>query len=165
MKPVTITAFPTNRSAGGLHDYFSQADYFWPNPQDPKGPYVNRDGQSNPDNFDDHRKVMIALSKQMPALTAAWMLTGESAVCGAGVRPPDGVVCERRDADEPESAIRAGSHRSFDGAVVWDYRYAASGGGGAGSVAGGAGGDESNERAAMIEWFAQYLELAVERAS
>jgi hypothetical protein len=77
LKPVTIAAFPTDRSAGGLHDYFSQADYFWPNPQDPNGPYVNRDGQSNPDNFDGHRKAMIALSKQMPALTAAWMLTGE----------------------------------------------------------------------------------------
>ena len=77
VKPLTITAFPADRSAGGLHDYFSQADYFWPNPQDPKGPYVNRDGQSNPENFDGHRKVMIALSKQMPALAAAWMLTGE----------------------------------------------------------------------------------------
>jgi len=73
--PLTITAFPTNRSAGGLHDFYSQADYFWPNPKDPNGPYVNRDGQSNPDNFGDHRKAMIALSIQMPALTAAWLLT------------------------------------------------------------------------------------------
>ena len=75
----TITAFRTKRSPGGLHDYFSQADYFWPNPKDPDGPYVNRDGQSNPDNFNDHRKAMIALSVQMPALTAAWLLTGDRA--------------------------------------------------------------------------------------
>ena len=75
--PVTITAFPTKRSAGGPHDFYSQADYFWPNPSDPNGPYINRDGQSNPDNFDDHRRVMIALSVQMPALTAAWVLTGD----------------------------------------------------------------------------------------
>lgn len=73
--PLTITAFPTNRSAGGLNDYYSQADYFWPNPNDPNGPYINRDGQSNPDNFNEHRKVMVALSIQMPALTAAWILT------------------------------------------------------------------------------------------
>jgi hypothetical protein len=77
-KPLTITAFPAKRSAGGLHDFFSQADYFWPNPKDPDGPYINRDGQSNPDNFDDHRRVMVALSIQMPALTAAWLLTGRS---------------------------------------------------------------------------------------
>jgi len=36
--PSTITAFPTKRSAGGLHDFYSQADYFWPNPNDPNGP-------------------------------------------------------------------------------------------------------------------------------
>jgi Alginate lyase len=77
-EPLTITAFPTKRSAGGLHDFYSQADYFWPNPKDPNGPYINRDGQSNPDNFDEHRKAMVRLSIQMPALTAAWVLTKES---------------------------------------------------------------------------------------
>ena len=75
--PLTITAFPTKRSPGGLHDFYSQADYFWPNPNDPNGPYINRDGQSNPENFNEHRKVMVALSIQMPALTAAWLLTGD----------------------------------------------------------------------------------------
>ena len=77
--PVTITAFPAKRSAGGLHDFYSQADYFWPNPKDPNGPYINRDGQSNPENFDEHRKMMVALSIRMPALTAAWLLTGDNA--------------------------------------------------------------------------------------
>jgi Alginate lyase len=76
--PVTITAFPAPpRSAGGLHDFYSQADYFWPDPANPSGPYINRDGQSNPDNFDDHRRVMVALSIRVPALTAAWLLAGD----------------------------------------------------------------------------------------
>ncbi|ADW70820.1 alginate lyase family protein [Granulicella tundricola] len=76
-KPATITDFPTKRSPGGLHDFYSQADYFWPNPKDPNGPYINRDGQSNPENFADHRKAMIRLSVEMPALTAAWVLLGD----------------------------------------------------------------------------------------
>jgi hypothetical protein len=76
--PLTITAFPASGSAGKLHDFYSQADYSWPNLDDPNGPYINRDGQSNPANFDDHRRVMVALSIQVPALTAAWLLTGES---------------------------------------------------------------------------------------
>jgi hypothetical protein len=76
--PLTITAFAAKRSAGGLHDFYSQADYFWPNPKDPNGPYINRDGQSNPDNFDEHRRVMVRLSVQMPALTAACVLTGDT---------------------------------------------------------------------------------------
>ena len=76
LPPVTITAFPTPLSPGGPHDFFSQADYFWPDPKNPNGPYINRDGQSNPANFNEHRKVMVALSVRMPALTAAWMLAG-----------------------------------------------------------------------------------------
>lgn len=76
--PVTVTAFAAKHSAGGVHDFYSQGDYFWPNPKDPNGPYINRDGQSNPDNFDDHRRVMVQLSIQMPALTAAWLITGDA---------------------------------------------------------------------------------------
>ena len=71
----TITAVPAPDSPGGPHDFVSQADYFWPNPKNPSGPYVNRDGQSNPANFNGHRRVMIELSIRMPALTAAWLLT------------------------------------------------------------------------------------------
>jgi hypothetical protein len=74
----TITAYPSERTPGGPHDYFSQADYFWPDPKDPSAPYINRDGQSNPANFNGHRKAMIALSIQMPALTAAWRLTNDA---------------------------------------------------------------------------------------
>jgi len=75
--PVTITTFPTPRSPGGAHDYYSQADYLWPDPKHPGRPYLARDGQSNPDIFNEHRRCMVALSIQMPALTAAWLLTGE----------------------------------------------------------------------------------------
>ncbi|HEY2943828.1 MAG TPA: alginate lyase family protein [Vicinamibacteria bacterium] len=53
--PVTVTAASSPRSAGGPHDDFSEADYWWPDPADPGGPYVQRDGMSNPDNFDEHR--------------------------------------------------------------------------------------------------------------
>src|ERR1035438_7699274 len=37
-KPITVTAAHSPRSAGGLHDYFSEGDYWWPDPQNPKGP-------------------------------------------------------------------------------------------------------------------------------
>jgi hypothetical protein len=73
--PITVTASSSPRSTGGKHDYFSQADYWWPDPKNPKGPYIQRDGQSNPDNFDDHRKAMRRLSVQVPALTAAWVIS------------------------------------------------------------------------------------------
>ena len=76
-QPITVTANHSPRSAGGLHDYFSQGDYWWPDPKHPGGPYVQRDGMSNPDNFNAHREAMVRLSLIVPALTAAWELTGE----------------------------------------------------------------------------------------
>jgi hypothetical protein len=77
-RPQTVTAFPAQRSAGGPHDFFSEGDYWWPDAKDPDGPYVRRDGESNPANFVDHRRALVRLSVQVPALVAAWMLTGES---------------------------------------------------------------------------------------
>ncbi len=31
-EPVTITAYRAERSAGGIHDFYSEGDYWWPNP-------------------------------------------------------------------------------------------------------------------------------------
>lgn len=76
-QPITVTAESSPRSAGGKHDFFSEADYFWPNPANPDGPYVNRDGETNPNNFVAHRKAMIRLSKVVGALAAAYQLSGD----------------------------------------------------------------------------------------
>ena len=76
-KPVTVTASSSPRSAGGKHDFFSEGDYWWPDPKNPNGPYIQRDGMSNPDNFVDHRRAMIRLSLVVPGLAAAYKLTRE----------------------------------------------------------------------------------------
>jgi hypothetical protein len=75
--PVTITASRAARSAGGPHDFFSEGDYWWPDPAHPDGPYIRRDGESNPDNFVDHRRALVRFSVEVPALTAAWKLTSD----------------------------------------------------------------------------------------
>ncbi|HWZ14910.1 MAG TPA: alginate lyase family protein [Mucilaginibacter sp.] len=75
--PVTVTASFSTRSAGGRHDFFSEADYFWPDPKNPDGPYINRDGMTNPANFVEHRKAMIRLSKIIGALASAYKITGD----------------------------------------------------------------------------------------
>jgi hypothetical protein len=78
-QPITITASHSPRSAGGLHDFFSEGDYWWPDPNNPNGPYIQRDGMSNPDNFVEHRRALMRFSVQVPALTAAWLITGKKA--------------------------------------------------------------------------------------
>jgi hypothetical protein len=76
-KPVTVTTAQSKRSAGGIHDFFSEGDYWWPDPKNPDGAYIQRDGMTNPDNFVDHRKYLMKLSVQMPALSAALKLSKE----------------------------------------------------------------------------------------
>ena len=56
------------RSAGGPHDFFSEGDYWWPDPKNPDGPYIRRDGETNPDNFVDAPPGDVRLSLQVPAL-------------------------------------------------------------------------------------------------
>ena len=73
--PITIPASQSPRSAGGPHDFFSEGDYWWPDPANPDGPYIQRDGMSNPDNFVAHRQALMRFSQIVPALAAAWVLT------------------------------------------------------------------------------------------
>ena len=35
--PVNVTDAHCERSAGGLHDFYSEGDYWWPNPENPGG--------------------------------------------------------------------------------------------------------------------------------
>ena len=77
-QPITITAAQSPRSTGGLHDFFSEGDYWWPDPNNPGGPYIQRDGMSNPDNFIDHRRYLMRLSIQVPTLAAAWKITNDT---------------------------------------------------------------------------------------
>jgi len=76
-EPVTVTASHCERSAGGKHDFFSEGDYWWADPKDPNGPYIQRDGMSNPDNFVEHRHAMIRLSEIVGTMASAYVLTGD----------------------------------------------------------------------------------------
>lgn len=84
--PRTIAAIPAPRSPAGPQDYYSEGDYWWPDPANPGGAYVRRDGRSNPDKFDGHRDALIAFGRTVPALAALWDLTGEARFADAALR-------------------------------------------------------------------------------
>jgi len=76
LEPITITKFHAKYSEGGANDFYSNGDYWWPNPDTTNGlPYVQRDGQTNPDNFNEHRKCIWALKDNVAALGAAYKIT------------------------------------------------------------------------------------------
>jgi len=75
--PVTISQFTSVRSAGEKNDFYSEGDYWWPDPEDPDGPYIRKDGDSNPENFVAHRLALMRLSEIAGALGAAYKFTGK----------------------------------------------------------------------------------------
>ena len=86
LEPPTITKYRAKLSQGGTNDFYSNADYFWPDPAKPDGlPYINRDGQSNPDNFSQHRLAMRELRDAVATLAAAYKITGDDHYVVKGV--------------------------------------------------------------------------------
>lgn len=76
-QPVTVTDQSCPRSAGGIHDFYSEGDYWWPDPKNPSGPFIQKDGLTNPENFTAHRLAMIRFSRIIGALASAYQITGD----------------------------------------------------------------------------------------
>ena len=77
-KSLTITSDVAKYSPGTPNDFYSNGDYWWPDPSKPDGlPYMNRDGQTNPDNFVAHRMAMRTIKDAVAALAAAYKVTGD----------------------------------------------------------------------------------------
>lgn len=85
-EPVTITSFIAERSAGDAHDFYSEGDYWWPDPLNPDGAYIRRDGETNPDNFVAHRHAMIRFSSIVGNLTSAYLLTKDEIYAKAVIK-------------------------------------------------------------------------------
>ncbi len=82
-KPITVTANIAKRSTGNKHDFYSEGDYWWQNPNDLEGPYIRKDGLSNPDNFIAHRKSMIRLCNIAGSLASAYKITKDETYVAA----------------------------------------------------------------------------------
>jgi hypothetical protein len=75
--PVTISKLLCSRSPGTPNDYYSEAYEYWPDSSNPATPYVQREGQPNPEAFTAHRDALLDFCICVPVLTAAFVLTKE----------------------------------------------------------------------------------------
>ena len=73
--PETVTASFCDRSIGNPNDFYSEGDYWWPDEKNPSGPYIRKDGLTNPANFTKHREALIRFSQISGALASAYLLT------------------------------------------------------------------------------------------
>lgn len=78
VEPMHITDAIASMSEGGPHDFYSNGDYWWPNPGTPDGlPYVRRDGESNPNCFAKHREILRCLRTNVANLAAGYAVSGD----------------------------------------------------------------------------------------
>jgi hypothetical protein len=65
-------------ASGNKHDYMSLSRYYWPNPNTPDGlPYVNRDGQSNPELEKYDRNRLGDMAGAVTKLSLAYYLSAK----------------------------------------------------------------------------------------
>jgi hypothetical protein len=77
--PTPLTTLLCPGSPGTPHDFYSEADDYWPDPAAPNGPYIQHtSGPPNPGAFTAHRDALLNLSLYVSALAAAFVLTKES---------------------------------------------------------------------------------------
>lgn len=86
MAPVSLTSFVADRSTGTIHDFYSEGDYWWPDPEDPNGPYIRRDGMTNPANFLEHRKALSNLNEWVSTLVAAYQISRDQRYADHAIR-------------------------------------------------------------------------------
>jgi hypothetical protein len=72
-----ITDVCCPHSPGTVHDYYSEGDYWWPNPENPDGAYMQRDGETNYNNFLVHRQAMLKMSIQVAALASGYLVSSK----------------------------------------------------------------------------------------
>lgn len=83
--PLSVTFHrPGPLSKAGPHDFFSEGPYWWPDPNKPGGPYIRKDGQVNPDRFNDNDRDLSRLSETVFTLgLAAYFLKDRAAAARA----------------------------------------------------------------------------------
>lgn len=76
--PLSVTFSKSPAVSGDPHDYYSEGPYWWPDPQNPDGPYIRRDGERNPARFTAHVQAKNTLVDTVGVLANAGVFLGEA---------------------------------------------------------------------------------------
>jgi hypothetical protein len=80
--PWSVTAERPENVTAGPNDYYSEGPYWWPDPKNPKGPYIRKDGERNPGRFQANRRDLGDMCSAILALGMGAYLLDDRA-CGA----------------------------------------------------------------------------------
>jgi hypothetical protein len=84
--PWTVTASRPKNIELDAHDFYSEATYYWPDPDHPGAPYVRQDGHANPGRFMDNKNALNAMCDAVFALGSAAFLLDNPAYAQRAAR-------------------------------------------------------------------------------
>jgi hypothetical protein len=79
--PWSVTTHRPENVSAGPNDYYSEGPYWWPDPKNPTGPYMRKDGERNPARFMGNRKDLGDMCSAVLALGMGGFLLRDKA-CG-----------------------------------------------------------------------------------
>lgn len=100
LPPVAVTDKPFTRS-GNPHNFEALSIYLWPDPDNPDGPYITRDGQPNPEYKQYDLPRLEELVRRTRALSQAYYATGNPKYYDAFCRQIDAWFIDRDTKMEP----------------------------------------------------------------
>ncbi len=66
--PWSVTFHRPKRPTSSPNDYYSEGPYWWPDPKNPNGPYIRKDGERNPARYIENRRDLGEMSEAVLAL-------------------------------------------------------------------------------------------------
>ncbi len=164
-KPASVIDKRRIAVSGDRHDYVSLARYWWPNPANPQGGYVRRDGDTNPeiDSAQFDRAAFSRMTRDVDTLALAYYYSGDAKYAAGAA------LVVRTWFLDPETAMNP--NMNFAQAVPGVANGRAEGViDGAGFITvidavgliAPSGALTSNETTALENWFAQYVAWMLE---
>jgi hypothetical protein len=80
--PWSVTTHRPENVPAGPNDYYSEGPYWWPDPKNPSGPYIRKDGQRNPNRFLGNRNDLGSMCTAVLSLGMGAWLVGDSRCAG-----------------------------------------------------------------------------------
>ncbi len=161
--PWTVTSDRPSDPTIEPHEYYSEAPYWWPDPDNPAGPYIRKDGQFNPDRFMANKSALNSMCDAVFTLGSAAYLLDDARYAQRAVRIINTWFVNpttRMNPDLEYAQVIPGTNTGRAAGVI-DGRVFIRAIQGMDFLA-QTGAWDAKDRAAVRKWFTEYLEWLTE---
>src|SRR5437773_1639510 len=85
-EPWSVTSHRPENLKLDPHEYYSEGPYWWPDPKNPGGPYIRKDGERNPARFMPNRRDLGDMCEAVLALGMGAACLGDARAAERGAK-------------------------------------------------------------------------------